>query len=86
MCNKYLKGCLIKGTLFYFFEYCIKESENRLKSTHRVHQSGRNLQTLCIFLSNEKIIHDCIIYNYLIATYLAMLWIGLLNRHSVLCR
>ena len=49
MCNKYLKGCLIKGTLFYFFEYYIKECENRLKSTHRVHQSGRNLQTFCIF-------------------------------------
>lgn len=37
MCNKYLKGCLIKEILFYIFEYCMKESENRLKNIYRVY-------------------------------------------------
>lgn len=41
MYGKYLKGCLTKGTLLYIFD-CYIKSENRLKSTHRVHQGGRN--------------------------------------------
>lgn len=67
MCNKYLKGCLIKGRLFYIFEYCIKESKNRLKSTHRVHQSGWNLQILCIISLQMKRLH-------LIILFLTILW------------
>lgn len=73
MCNPYLKGCLTKGTLFYIFEYCIKENENRLRSAHRVYQSGRNLQTLCLIFLQMKS-YALLYFNYLVATYLAMAW------------
>lgn len=49
MCDKYLKGCLIKRTLLYIFEFSIKESENRLTSTHRVLQSGRKFHLALFF-------------------------------------
>ena len=85
MCNTYLKGCLTKGTLFYVFEYYIKESEKRLKSAHRVYQSGRNLQTLCIIFLQMK---NCTLlyFNYPVATYLAMMLIIPLKKLSVMQR
>lgn len=68
MCDKYLKGCLTKGTLFYIFEYCIKESENRLKSTQRVHQSGRNFHfaLLSFKCKDYTWLYDLKIFYYLI--------------------
>lgn len=85
MCNLYLKGCLTKGTLFYIFDYCIKENENRLKSAHKVYQSGRNLQTLCIIFLQMKS-YTLLYFNYLVPTYLAMVWTILLKELPVMQR
>lgn len=85
MCNTYLKGCLTKGTLFYVFECCIKESENRLKSAHTIYQHGRNLQTLCIIFLQMKN-YTLLYFNYPVATYLSMVLIIPLKKHSVMQR
>lgn len=80
-CLTYIERLYNQRNTILFLWVLHKESENRLKSTHRVHQSDRNLQTICIFPFNEKIIHDYIIYNYLVATYLTMLicyWMDIL--------
>lgn len=85
MYNTYLKGCLTKGVLFYVYEYCIKENENRLKSTHTVYQSGRNLQTLCIIFLQMKN-YTLLYFNYRVATNLAMVLIIPLKKLSVMQR